>query len=146
MYLSPEYSCTVCYIISNGISLPRFPFLTKFSKWPTMCSNGFNQIDSLSENIILFVFYHGLILSMGSWQSVWYHANSIFNHTETINAVLSQSLYYISPIVYKGNNIFTNLIHVTTKTTRSSMATVLEQALTTMYAVLSFSVRKRKKE
>jgi len=107
---------------------------------------GLNQIDSLSENIILFIFYHDLFLSMGSWQSVWYHANSIFNHTETINAVLSQSLYYISPIVYKGNNIFTNLIHVTTKTTRSSMATVLEQALTTMYAVLSFSVRKRKKE
>jgi hypothetical protein len=47
------------------------------------------------------------------------------NHIiETIIIVLSQSLY-ISDI---GNNIFTNLIHVTTKATRSSMATVLEQA------------------
>ena len=62
------------------------------------------------------------------------------NHiTDTINIVLSQSLYYISDI---GNNIFTNLIHVTTKAIRSSMATVLEQALTTMYAVLSFSVKR----
>ena len=41
-----------------------------------------------------------------------------------------------------GNNIFTNLIHVTTKATRSIMATVLEQALTTMYAVLTFSVKR----
>jgi hypothetical protein len=50
------------------------------------------------------------------------------NHiTETINIDLSQSLYYISDI---GNNIFTNLIHVTTKATRIIMATVLEQALT----------------
>ena len=56
------------------------------------------------------------------------------NHiTETINIVLSQSLYYISEI---GNNIFTNLIHGTTKAIRSILATVLEQALTTMYAVL----------
>jgi len=62
------------------------------------------------------------------------------NHiTETIIIVLSQSLYYISDI---GNNIFTNLIHVTTKAIRSIMATVLEQALTTMYAVLSFSVKR----
>jgi hypothetical protein len=62
------------------------------------------------------------------------------NHiTETINIVLSQLLYYISEI---GNNIFTNLIHVTTKSIRSIMATVLEQALTTRYAVLSFSVKR----
>ena len=61
------------------------------------------------------------------------------NHIiETIIIVLSQSLY-ISDI---GNNIFTNLIHVTTKATRSSMATVLEQAPTTMYAVLTFSVKR----
>jgi uncharacterized membrane protein YqhA len=61
------------------------------------------------------------------------------NHiTETIIIVLSQSLY-ISDI---GNNIFTNLIHVTTKATRSIMATVLEQAPTTMYAVLTFSVKR----
>ena len=62
------------------------------------------------------------------------------NHiTETINIVLSQFLYYISEI---GNNIFTNLIHVTTKSIRSIMATVLEQALTKRYAVLSFSVKR----
>ena len=64
------------------------------------------------------------------------------NHiTETINIVLSQSLYCISDI---GNNIFTNLIHVTTKAIRSSMAIVLEQTPTTMYAVhvLSFSVKR----
>ena len=61
------------------------------------------------------------------------------NHiTETIIIVLSQSLY-ISDI---RNNIFTNLIHVTTKATRSIMATVLEQAPTTMYAVLTFSVKR----
>lgn len=28
IYLSPEYSCTVCYIISNGVSLLRFPLHT----------------------------------------------------------------------------------------------------------------------
>ena len=64
------------------------------------------------------------------------------NHiTETINIVLSQSLYYISDI---GNNIFTNLIHVTTKVIRSRMAIVLEQTPTTMYAVhvSSFSVKR----
>jgi hypothetical protein len=64
------------------------------------------------------------------------------NHiTKTINIVLSQSLYCISDI---GNNIFTNLIHVTTKAIRSSMAIVLEQTPTTMYAVhvLSFSVKR----
>ena len=62
------------------------------------------------------------------------------NHiTETINIVLSQSFYYISDI---GNNIFTNLIYVTTKALRSIMVTVLEQALTTMYAVLSYSVKR----
>jgi uncharacterized membrane protein YqhA len=60
------------------------------------------------------------------------------NITETIIIVLSQSLY-ISDI---GNNIFTNLIHVTTKATRSIMATVLEQAPTTMYAVLTFSIKR----
>jgi hypothetical protein len=52
-------------------------------------------------------------------------------------------LYYILTTVYKGKNIFTNLIHVTTKTTRSIMATVLEKTLTAIYAVLSFSVQKR---
>jgi hypothetical protein len=62
------------------------------------------------------------------------------NHiTETLSIVLSQSLCYISEI---GNNTFTNLIHVTTKAIRSIMATILEQALTTMYAVLSFSVKR----
>ena len=48
----------------------------------------------------------------------------------TINIVISKSVYYISATVYFSNYIYTNLIHVTTKITRSIMATVLEQALT----------------
>jgi len=42
--------------------------------------------------------------------------------------------------VYFGNYIFTNLIHVTTNTTKRIMATVLEKALTTLYAVISVNV------
>jgi hypothetical protein len=53
-----------------------------------------------------------------------------------------KSFYYISAIVYIANGIFSNLIHVTTKTTRNTMATVLEQALT-MYDVGSFSVKRK---
>ena len=49
-------------------------------------------------------------------------------------------LYHISITFYIVNGRFTNLMHVTTKTIRSSMVTVLEQALTTMYAVGSISV------
>jgi len=50
----------------------------------------------------------------------------------TIIIVISKSMYYISATVYFSNYIYTNLIHVTTKTTRSIMATVLEQAVTTI--------------
>ena len=60
----------------------------------------------------------------------------------TINIVISKSVYYISATVYFSNYIYTNLIHVTTKTTRSIMATVLEQALTAIYDVLSVKVNK----
>lgn len=49
-------------------------------------------------------------------------------------------LYYILITVYLVNDIFTNLIHVTTKTTRSIMATVLEKTVATMYTVGSISV------
>ena len=51
----------------------------------------------------------------------------------------TNTFQYNAVTFYIVNYIFTNLIHVITKTTRSSIATVLEQALTTMYTVGSFS-------
>jgi len=54
--------------------------------------------------------------------------------------VLPIPLDYISITVYIVNDIFTNLIHVTTKNTRSIMATVLEKTVATMYTVGSISV------
>jgi hypothetical protein len=49
---------------------------------------------------------------------------------------------YNAVTVYIGNYIFASLIQVTTKTTRSIMATVLEKALTAINVVLSSSVLK----
>ena len=49
------------------------------------------------------------------------------------------SLQYNAVTVNIVNYLFTNLIHVITRTTRSIIATALEQTLTTMYAVGSFS-------
>jgi hypothetical protein len=52
--------------------------------------------------------------------------------------VLQISLYYISITVYIINDVFTNLIHVTTTNTSSIMATVLEKTVATMYTVRVF--------
>ena len=52
------------------------------------------------------------------------------NLVENLKEINYRLHTYISATVYFSNYIYTNLIHVTTKTTRSIMATVLEQALT----------------
>ena len=41
--------------------------------------------------------------------------------------------------------MFTNLMHVITKAMRSIIATVLENALSSIYVVLSFSATKKKR-
>jgi len=56
--------------------------------------------------------------------------------------VIHISVQYNAVTVYIRNYIFASLIQVTTKTTRSIMATVLEIALTAINVVLSSSVLK----
>ena len=55
-------------------------------------------------------------------------------------------MYYILTTVYIEKKIFTNLIHVKAKAIRSIIATVLENALSSIYVVLSFSATTKKKE
>jgi hypothetical protein len=55
-------------------------------------------------------------------------------------------LYYILTNVYIEKILFTNLIHVITKAIRSIIATVLENALSSIYVVLSFSATTKKKK
>jgi hypothetical protein len=54
--------------------------------------------------------------------------------------VLPIPLYYISITVYIVNDVFTNLIHVTTTNTSNIMETVLVKTVATMYTVGSTSV------
>ena len=69
--------------------------------------------------------------------------------TETINFVISILFCFV--VLYIGHclyrkYVFTNLIHVTIKTTRNIMATVLEKTLTVVDAVLSVKVNRHYKK
>ena len=131
---------------------------TSISFQTQMSVAGHKSVVMCSIKLIVFAkiefysfFSNGVLVS---WQRIWSHTNSIFNQIfevgryfyeesrikEIINCVLPIPLYYISINIYIVNDILTNLMHATTKTTRCIMATVLDNPLTAMYAVGSISV------